>query len=161
MPDDAAWQEFHRGAGGLVTLGESALVHEASAALADRSELSFPDRSRFLADMARSMRGLVIDSARERQAPKRGGEFHITRLDTRLEQNLPEVEPLERRSAALDALAVHEPRLAGIVDRKYFCGFPFIDIAAMSGVSERTVQRPCEKARLLLFAESGGDTPAA
>lgn len=155
-----ARRELHRGAGGLVTLGATALVHEAYAALAQRTTLSFPDQARFLAYMARAMRGLIIDSARERQAQKRGGEFHITRLDTRLEQNLPEVEPLERLSAALDALAVHEPRLAEIVDLKYFCGFSFVDIAAMSGVSERTVQRQWEKARLLLYAELGGDAPA-
>jgi RNA polymerase sigma factor (TIGR02999 family) len=155
-----ARRELHRGAGGLVTMSATALVHEAYEALAHRTGLAFPDRARFLAYMARAMRGLIIDSARERQAQKRGGEFHITRLDTALEQHLPEVGPLDRLSAALDALAVSEPRLAEIVDLKYFCGFTFVDIAAMSGVSERTVQRQWEKARLLLFVELDGEAPA-
>lgn len=52
---------------------------------------------------------------------------------------------------ALDELAEVEPELANIVDLKFFCGFAVAEIAAMRGVSERTVQRQREKARLLLF----------
>ncbi len=50
----------------------------------------------------------------------------------------------------LDELATIDPRLARIVDLKFFCGFSFSEIAAMSGVSERTVQRDWEKARIYL-----------
>jgi DNA-directed RNA polymerase specialized sigma24 family protein len=53
--------------------------------------------------------------------------------------------------AALDELAEREPELANIVDRKFFCGFGVAEIAAMQGVSERSVQRQWEKARALLF----------
>ncbi len=51
---------------------------------------------------------------------------------------------------ALDELAKLEPDLAQVVDLKFFCGFSFAEIAAMRGVSERTVQRDWEKARIYL-----------
>jgi DNA-directed RNA polymerase specialized sigma24 family protein len=56
-------------------------------------------------------------------------------------------------SDALDELAVREPRLAGVVDLKYFCGFTFEEIAAQRGTSPRTIMRDWEKARLILFRE--------
>lgn len=53
-------------------------------------------------------------------------------------------------SEALDELAKAEPKLSELVDLKFFCGFSFAEIAAMRGVSERTVQRQWEKARIYL-----------
>jgi RNA polymerase sigma factor (TIGR02999 family) len=147
-----AQRELGRGAGHVVTISATTLVHEAYEGLALRDGLAFPDKGRFMAYMARAMRGLIIDSARDKFAQKRGGEFHITRLDTHLAESLPEVPQLERLSEALDALGIQEPRLAEVVDLKYFCGFSFVEIAALRGVTERTVQRDWEKARLLLFS---------
>ena len=60
---------------------------------------------------------------------------------------------LEQLSLALDELAVHDPRLAEVVDLRYFCGLSIAEIAAMRQVSERTVQRDWDKARLFLFHE--------
>jgi DNA-directed RNA polymerase specialized sigma24 family protein len=57
---------------------------------------------------------------------------------------------LARIGEALDELATLDPELAQVVDLKFFCGFSFVEIAAMRGVSERTVQRSWEKARLYL-----------
>jgi len=55
------------------------------------------------------------------------------------------------------ALAQDEPALAHLVDLKFFCGFPLVEIAAMTGVSERTAQRQWDKARMLLrHALEGG-----
>ena len=59
----------------------------------------------------------------------------------------PELEAL---SEALDKLASFDAPLAQLVDLHFFCGFDFIEIAALRGVSERTVQREWRKARLLL-----------
>jgi DNA-directed RNA polymerase specialized sigma24 family protein len=50
----------------------------------------------------------------------------------------------------LDELAKVEPKLAELVDLKFFCGFSFAEIATLSNVSERTVQRKWEKARIYL-----------
>ena len=136
-----------------VTLSATTLVHEAYSAVAEREHLAFPDRERFMAYMARAMRGIIVDAARERAADKRGGEYHITRLDTRIAEGLAEPAELLRVSEALDALTVQDPVLAEVVDYRYFCGLSFAEIASIRGVSERTVQRDWEKARLLLFSQ--------
>ena len=94
------------------------------------------------------MRGLIIDHIRRRQAQKRGSQFEITSSPTEVEQ--PACDELARISDALDELAEVEPPLAQIVDLKFFCGFSFVEIAAMKGLSERTVQRLWEKARIYL-----------
>jgi DNA-directed RNA polymerase specialized sigma24 family protein len=64
-------------------------------------------------------------------------------------------------SDALDELAEVEPDLAEIIDLKFFCGFSFAEIAAMRGVSERTIQRNWEKGRLYLHHAIGREAPAA
>ena len=149
--------ELHRTArrelflrGGGLTLSATTLVHEAYLGMSAREGASFPDRARFLAYAARAMRGLVIDHVRRRFAQKRGGQFEITVLDTTVAQRLPDADALQDLSDSLDELADFEPELAQVVDLKFFCGFSFPEIAALRGVSERTVQRQWEKARLFL-----------
>jgi RNA polymerase sigma factor (TIGR02999 family) len=97
------------------------------------------------------MRGLIIDNARNRRAQKRGGQFEITALDTDVAEQVPDAKMLTCLSDALDDLASVDAALAEIVDLKFFCGFSFGEIAAMRGVSERTVQRDWEKARIYLY----------
>jgi RNA polymerase sigma factor (TIGR02999 family) len=107
----------------------------------------------FMGYAARVMRGLIIDLVRERCALKRGGAYHITQLPTEVEESAESATDLAHLSDALDELAVREPRLAGVVDLKYFCGFTFEEIAAQRGTSPRTIMRDWEKARLILFRE--------
>jgi RNA polymerase sigma factor (TIGR02999 family) len=135
-----------------VTLGLSAttLLHQAYLDMAEREGPAFPDRARFMGYAARVMRGLIIDHARNRQAQKRGGLFEITSLTTDVPENPVEYLELQRIGEALDQLGKTEPSLAEIVDLKFFCGFSFSEIAAMRAVSERTVQRNWEKARIYL-----------
>jgi RNA polymerase sigma factor (TIGR02999 family) len=152
-----ARRELRRG-GPALTLGATTLLHEAYLNLSEREGALFPDRPRFLAYASRAMRGLIIDYTRNRQALKRGGAFEITSLPTELPEQAAEFDRLQRLSEAMDHLATLEPRLAQVVDLKYFSGFSFTDIAAMWEVSERTVQREGEKARLFLHqALSGSD----
>ncbi len=146
-----------RGSGG--SLGTTTLLHEAYLQMAARHEAEFPDRARFLAYSARVMRGLVIDYTRSRRALKRGGEFEITPLDFDLPTPSPDVEALERIGEALDQLAALDASLAEVVDLKFFCGFSFAEIAAMRGVSERTVQRRWDRARIYLHRVIGGGVP--
>lgn len=134
------------------SVSPTTLVHEVYVNLSGR-EASFDDRARFLGYAARAMRGLLIDFARRQQTLKRGAGFEITRLDTHIGEEVAGDSELERLSDALDELARLEPRLAELVDLKYFCGFSFGEIAQMRGMSERTVQRDWEKARLVLFNE--------
>ncbi len=145
-----ARRELYRGPGAL-TLGATTLLHETYLDLQSRG-LCFPDRNRFFAYAARAMRGLIVNHVRQRRALKRGGEFHLTSFDA-TDAPMPAAEApaaLEELSAALDALAKAEPELAELVELKYFCGFDFTEIAAMRGVSERTVQRHWDKARAFL-----------
>jgi RNA polymerase sigma factor (TIGR02999 family) len=100
---------------------------------------------------ARVMRSLIVDHARQRRALKRGGAFEITALDTDVDVAAAPAGELDALSAALDQLAAVDSRLALVVDLKFFCGFSFVEIAAMQGVTDRTVQRDWEKARIFLL----------
>jgi RNA polymerase sigma factor (TIGR02999 family) len=133
-----------------MTLGATTLLHEAYLGMSARSGMAFPDQARFMAYAARTMRGLIIDHVRRRYAHKRGGLYELTPLDTTIAGRLAGADDLQQISDVLDELAALEPALAEVVDLKFFCGFSFAEIAAMRGVSERTVQRHWEKARLYL-----------
>ena len=65
-------------------------------------------------------------------------------------ERVADEQELSRISEVLEELAKAEPALAEILVLKFFCGFSFAEIAAMRGVSERTVQRQWEKARIYL-----------
>ena len=152
----ALYSELHRLAGrqlagGALSLGTTTLLHEAYLKLSRQEGVRFPDRARFMGYAAKVMRRLVIDHARRRQAQKRGGSFEITSL-----LHDPAAEPADEKEltgidAALEELASADPELAELVDLKFFGGFSFEEIAAMRGVTERTVQRHWEKARLYLY----------
>jgi len=163
----ALYQELHRMArrelakrGAGVTLGATTLLHDAYLNISGREGTSFPDRNRFMGYASRVMRGIIIDYARARQAQKRGGEFEITSIRTDVPAASSNAAELSRMSDALDELAKLDERLARVVDLKFFCGFSFVDIAAMFGVSERTVQRDWEKARIYLHSVLQDGVPA-
>ena len=139
-----------RRSSGPVTLSATTLLHEAYLDLAKRDASAFPDRNRFLGYASRAMRGLVINYVRDRRAQKRGGELTFVALDESRAAVPDRGGDLDALGAALDGLGALEPQLAELVDLKFFCGFSFGEIAAMRGVSERTVQRDWAKARLLL-----------
>jgi len=134
------------------TLSTTTLLHEAYLSLSNNQELRFPDRPRFLSYASRAMRGLIIDYARRRSATKRGGEFQLLPLNN---VDVPPPEgsddaDLSELGLALDELATLDPALAELVDLHFFCGLPLVEIAAVRGVSERTVQRDWRKARVIL-----------
>ena len=160
----ALYSELHRLAkrelarcGFGVSLSSTTLLQEAYLDMAAREGPSFPDRARFMGYAARVMRGLIIDHARERHAQKRGGLFEMTSLDTQVMENAVDHRQLVQISDALNELGKAEPALAEIVDLKFFCGFSFAEIAAMRDVSERTVQRNWEKARIYLHRKIRSD----
>jgi RNA polymerase sigma factor (TIGR02999 family) len=142
--------------GAAVSMGATTLLHEAFINMSERDTIAFPDRARFMAYAARAMRGLIIDHARSRHAQKRGGQFEMTTLDTNISNETADSIDLPLVGDALDELAKLEPDLAQVVDLKFFCGFTVAEIAAMRGVSERTVQRDWEKARIYLHQSLRG-----
>jgi len=162
------YEELHRLAernlrrlGSALSLGTTTLLHEAYLNIAERNNIAFADRPRFLAYASRAMRGLVIDYARSRRAKKRGRQFEITLADDAPSSGeaMESAAELEQLGDALDQLAEIEPGLAELVDLHFFCGFSFGEIAALRNVSERTVYRDWRKARLLLHHALLADEP--
>jgi RNA polymerase sigma factor (TIGR02999 family) len=157
----ALYAELHRLAehhlrrgGTALSLGTTTLLHEAYLNIAGRDGVNFPDRGRFLAYASRAMRGLVIDYARARRAVKRGAQFEITLTGDHLPAGaMNEAGELEHLSDALDRLAKLSPSLSELVDLHFFCGFTYLEIAEFRGVSDRTIKRDWQKARLLLYTE--------
>lgn len=162
------YSELHRMArrelmrnSGACSLGPTTILHQAYINMSGREGPDFPDQPRFMAYAARVMRGLIIDHMRSRHAEKRGGQFHITSLRDDSAEDMVDVGELTRVSQALDELAFSEPALAEVVDLKFFCGFSFVEIAAMRGVTDRTIQRQWQKARIYLHHNLGTDIAAA
>jgi RNA polymerase sigma factor (TIGR02999 family) len=152
----ALYSELHRIAkrelvrqGTPVSLSATTLLHQAYIEMAERAGISFPDRARFIGYAGQVMRGLIIDHVRRRQAQKRGGQFEFTSSETEA-QPVPIDRELHLISTALDELAKTDLPLAQLVDLKFFCGLTFAEIASLRGISERTVQRQWEKARIYL-----------
>ena len=162
----ALYSELHRLArrelarrGAPVSLSVSTLLHEAYLDMSARADVSFPDQAHFMGYAARVMRSLIIDHARNRRAIKRGGEFEITSLENHDVENPADAKELSSISDALDQLAKVDPGLAELVDMKFFCGFSFAEIAALQKLSERTVQRKWEKARIYLHHNIRAELP--
>jgi RNA polymerase sigma factor (TIGR02999 family) len=136
-------------ASGGATLSPTTLLHETFLHVSAHAAC-FSSESHFIAYAARAMRGLIIDHRRHRRAHKRGGNYQITSLPTELPHaQLPD-EEMERLNEAIEALARLDARLAQCVELRFFCGFSLTDIAELLQVSERTVRRDWDKARVLL-----------
>ena len=149
-----ARRELHR-QGPAAGLGATTLLHEAYLSISGKDGLGFVDHARFMGYAARVMRGLIVDDVRRRRSQKRGGLFEITSLRTFHAERVADPVSLVRISDALDELAEVEPELAEVIDLKFFCGLSFAEIAAVRGVSERTIQRNWEKGRLYLHHAIG------
>ena len=99
------------------------------------------------------MRSVIINSVRERLAQKRGGHDRPLTLSTQMSASVPAEEAgILAVHEALEELAKAEPRLAQVVEMRYFGGYSEREMAEALGVTERTVQRDWEKARLILAA---------
>ena len=146
---------------GCESLSATTVLHEAFLNMSGRVKISFPDRAHFMAYASRAMRGLIIDYVRNRHAQKRGGEFAFTSLNTEIAESISTADELARIGDALDDLASVDAELAQLVDLKFFCGFSIADIADLRGVSERTVERDWQKARLYLHRALRSELPGA
>jgi RNA polymerase sigma factor (TIGR02999 family) len=162
----ALYNELHRIArrelarqGAAASVSVTTLLHEAYLEISGPGGPSFPDEGRFMGYAARVMRGLVIDHARSRNAIKRGGEFRITSLENHDVKNPADADELSAIGEALDQLAKVDSSLAQLVELKFFCGFSFNEISAIYNVSERTLQRRWEKARIYLHRSIRADLP--
>jgi len=137
----------------MTMLETTSLVHESYLRLVGAQALPVEDRHHFFAYAARVMRSVIVDFARARAAERRGGDAEHLVLDTMLSAQVaaPETDVL-RIHEALDVLEQADARLARIVEMRFFGGMSEAEIAEVLGVSDRTVRRDWEKARLLLRA---------
>ena len=137
-----------RGRGG--TLSTTGLVHEAYLKLVDQSRAGWQDRAHFLALASLTMRHVLVDRARERSTLKRGEARRQITLDDEALAVEDQPEVLLQLNEALDRLATLEPRLARVVECRFFGGLTEQETADALGLTTRTVQRDWVKARVLL-----------
>ena len=132
------------------TLSTTALVHEAYLRLVDQSRSEWRDRVHFLAVASLAMRHVLVDRARARAALKRGGERKRLTLDEKEIGVDDQAGVMLELNESLDHLAQVEPRLARVVECRFFGGLTEEEIAEALGVTVRTVERDWAKARMLL-----------
>jgi RNA polymerase sigma factor (TIGR02999 family) len=139
-----------RDGGRETLLDTTALVHEAYLRVVG-VEMSSVEQRSFLAYSSRTMRSVIVDVARKRRAECRGGDACIVTLTGNLAEPQPAAaDDILRVHEALDELGRLDTRLAQVVEMRYFAGLTEPQIAQALGISERTVRRDWEKARLLL-----------
>jgi RNA polymerase sigma factor (TIGR02999 family) len=132
------------------TLQATALVNEAYLRLAPADE-SWESRGHFFGSAARAMRRILVDHARRHRASKRGGEARrVTFADLAIAAEEPDLDLLAL-DEALDTLGKEEPRLAEVVQLRYFAGLGIAETAAVLGTSPATVKRDWTYARAWLL----------
>jgi RNA polymerase sigma factor (TIGR02999 family) len=140
-----------RDGGRNTMLDTTALVHESYLKFLKGGQLRAEDRKAFFAYASSVMRSVVIDAVRQRQAERHGGQIDQVTLVTQLVDGRSSADTdVLRVNEALDVLAQAEPRLAQVVEMRYFGGYTEQEIAEALELTERTVRRDWDKARLLL-----------
>jgi RNA polymerase sigma factor (TIGR02999 family) len=138
-------------AGGEATLQTTALVHETYFKL--RSARGWNDDVHFLRAAARAMRHVLISHAETRLAAKRGaGAVHVP-LTAADDVSAAEDELMVNLNESLERLAQHSPRLAQVVECRYFGGYDEQATARALDLSERTVRRDWALARAWLYRD--------
>ncbi|MEK8033868.1 ECF-type sigma factor [Ideonella sp. DXS29W] len=138
-------------AGAMTQLNTTALVHESYLKLSDRAgRLTFPSRNHFFAYASRVMRSVIVDLVRERAADRRGGDLQRVTLDTAAGDALVAADEPLQLDEALRSLEQVEPRLARVVEMRYYAGMTDAEIAEVLGLTDRTVRRDWDKARGIL-----------
>jgi RNA polymerase sigma factor (TIGR02999 family) len=145
-----------RRSGSMTMLDTTALVHESWLRFqgAGAGGAAFADKQHFMGYAARVMHAVVVDFVRARRAAKHGGDVEHVTLNTAIGDaaHAAHDDEILRVDEAMQALAVADRRLHDVVELRYFGGLAEAEIAAILGVTERTVQRDWQKARLFLSA---------
>lgn len=155
---DAMYPDLRRIAHGRLSrhvrdpmLDTTVLVHECYLKFAGAQRLQPADRAHFLAYAATVMRSIVVDLARAGRSERRGGAAAHVTLNTGIAEGVPEPEDeILDVNEALIELAKLDERLARVVEMRYFGGLNNSEIAQALDLTERTVRRDWDKARLLL-----------
>ena len=152
------YRELRRIAAGMMrrerpghTLQPTAVVHEAYMRLIAGAQPTAENRAHFFALAARAMRQVLVDHARRKLAAKRGGEMRVREeLEEGIAITTQQSEHVLAIHEALEKLQALDDRQGRIVEMHYFGGDSTGDIAIALGISERTVKRELQSARLFL-----------
>ena len=134
-------------------LDTQALVHESFMRFVAADKIGIEDRKHFFTYAAKTMRNIVIDFARRRQADRHGGAAQRVTLDSHLlgqgqqDTSVIDVDNALRQLEALD------PALAQVVEMRYFGGYTDAEIATAMDIADRTVRRHWDKARAFILAQ--------
>jgi RNA polymerase sigma factor (TIGR02999 family) len=155
---DTTYEDLRRMARGRLTesgrgtlLDTTSLVHESYVRFANAGELRIGDRAHFFRYAGQVMRSVIVDMARARLAERRGGAAPHVTLNTSVGDSAAGgEEEIVRVHEALEDLGRYDPRMVQVVEMRYFAGMTEPEIAEALGVTDRTVRRDWEKARILL-----------
>lgn len=142
-----------RGSSRDAMLDTTALVHESYVRLSKAAPSAFPDRPRFLVYASKVMRSIIVDLVRQRKSSRYGGDaIHLTLTGDAVDAaGLPAHDDyILRVHEALQAMARVDERMTRVVEMRYFGGLTDAEIAAALGITDRTVRRDWEQARLFL-----------
>lgn len=140
-----------RARGGNATLNTTALVHELYLKLGSGRELKFDTPAQFFDYAAQAMRHILVDRARERLSLKRGGDVIVENEDAAMHVADGTAERTLELDDALRKLEREDARAARLVALHYFAGLSFPEIAALSGVATRTLNRDWRFVRAFLY----------
>jgi len=130
-------------------LDTGSLVNESFLRFAS-SHLALEGRAHFMCWVARAMRSIIVDYTRRRMAARRGGDADRVPLNPEMADPATGEQVILAVHQALERLAHVDPRLARVVEMRYFGGLTDQEVADALGITERTVRRDWHKARLLL-----------
>jgi RNA polymerase sigma factor (TIGR02999 family) len=123
------------------TLQPTALVHEAYLRLMGKQSLQLENQKHFFFAAARAMRDILVERARSKAGPKRGGDLHRVEITDGIAMQEPVSEDVLALHEALEELEKEDPVKAQMVNLRYFAGMNPAETAKVLGISERTLHR--------------------
>jgi RNA polymerase sigma factor (TIGR02999 family) len=135
----------------ITLLDTTSMVHEVYLRLHQAQRIEADCRGQFFAYASQVMRSVIVDFARQRRADRRGGGNTNVTLATHMLDGLSNTDDdIQLVDEALRELESTDPRLKQVVEMRYFGGFSEREIAEALGITDRTVRRDWERARMLL-----------
>jgi RNA polymerase sigma factor (TIGR02999 family) len=135
-----AKQQLHR-SWGVETLSSTVLVNESYLKLLGGSSVSFTDRAHFFSLASKAIRQIVLNYAESKNAQKRGADWQRVTLDQTLAGDAQTINQIIEVGHALDEVESIDPKLAELIEMKFFAGMTEVEIAEVWGVTDRTVRR--------------------